>query len=74
MINNPDLGILSKNGVGLFILIARRISHFGSKVRIYNLFFGKQNESLRKREKEHNTKTHTQSLDWNPGDKILYRS
>lgn len=33
MINNTDLGIMSKNGVGLFILIARRISHFGSKVK-----------------------------------------
>lgn len=40
VLNNNDLRILSKNSVGFLILITKGISHFGSRVKIYNLFFG----------------------------------
>lgn len=49
---------MSKNGVGLFILIAGRISHFGSKVK--------------KKTKEKHKSIYLESLD--PGDEIQYSS
>lgn len=74
MINNLDLRILSKNDVGLFILIARRISHFGSKVKIYNLFF-ESKMNLSEKEKRNTTQKHILRITWlDLGDKTLYRS
>ena len=65
MINIPDLGIL--DCVHLFILIARKISHFGSKVK-YTTYFLEGKVNLSEMEKKEHQIQHqniySESLDW----------